>query len=202
MSQDFPLVWSYLQLNEVKLREREAGKFKGSNWYAFGYPKSMTLFEAPKIIVPDYNNVASFSYDNRGHFYKTGYGVLLKEGSHSPLYIIGLLNSKTLFWYLCEVGTMLRGGYVRFWTQFIEQLPIYQINSSDPDDKSRHNKMIELVERMLDMNKRLQAAKNAHEKDSLQRQIDATDHQIDRLVYQLYDLTDDEIKIVEESINV
>ena len=45
-----------------------------------------------------------------------------------------------------------------------------------------------------------QATKTAHEKDSLQRQIDATDRQIDRLVYELYDLTDDEIKIVEEAI--
>ena len=44
----------------------------------------------------------------------------------------------------------------------------------------------------------LQAVKTAHEKDFLQRQIDATDRQIDRLVYELYDLTDEEIKIVEE----
>ena len=33
----------------------------------------------------------------------------------------------------------------------------------------------------------------------IQRQIDATDGQIDRLVYDLYDLTEDEIKIVEEA---
>ena len=38
-----------------------------------------------------------------------------------------------------------------------------------------------------------------HEKSLIQRQIDATDKQIDRLVYELYDLTDDEIKIVEEA---
>ena len=37
-----------------------------------------------------------------------------------------------------------------------------------------------------------------HEKTAIQRQIDATDNQIDRLVYELYDLTDEEIKIVEE----
>jgi hypothetical protein len=37
----------------------------------------------------------------------------------------------------------------------------------------------------------------ANEKTMLQRQIEATDHEIDRLVYELYDLTVDEIKIVE-----
>jgi hypothetical protein len=45
----------------------------------------------------------------------------------------------------------------------------------------------------------LQAVKTYHDKDILQRQIDATDRQIDRLVYELYDLTGDEIRLVEES---
>jgi len=39
----------------------------------------------------------------------------------------------------------------------------------------------------------------ACEKENIQRQIDATDEQIEKLVYELYDLTEDEIKIVEES---
>ncbi len=42
------------------------------------------------------------------------------------------------------------------------------------------------------------SAKTAHEKTMLQRQITATDHQIDQLVYELYGLTADEIRIVEE----
>jgi hypothetical protein len=44
----------------------------------------------------------------------------------------------------------------------------------------------------------LTGAKTAHEKTILERQIDGTDRQIDRLVYDLYGLTDEEIKIVEE----
>ncbi|MCG3126008.1 MAG: hypothetical protein CHACPFDD_00836 [Phycisphaerae bacterium] len=41
------------------------------------------------------------------------------------------------------------------------------------------------------------AARTAHDKTALQRQIEATDRQIDRLVYELYGLTEDEIRIVE-----
>jgi hypothetical protein len=44
----------------------------------------------------------------------------------------------------------------------------------------------------------LPRAKTAHDKTILERQIDATDRQIDRLVYDLYGLTEEEIKIVEE----
>ena len=47
------------------------------------------------------------------------------------------------------------------------------------------------------MHKQLPEAKTGQEQTLIQRQIDATDRQIDKLVYELYDLTEDEIKIVE-----
>ncbi len=51
---------------------------------------------------------------------------------------------------------------------------------------------------MLELHKQLMGAKTGHDKTVLERQIDATDRQIDRLVYELYELTEEEIKIVEE----
>jgi len=53
------------------------------------------------------------------------------------------------------------------------------------------------VERMLALHKELAAARTPHDKTLLQRQIEATDRQIDALVYELYDLTVEEIAIVE-----
>jgi predicted nucleic acid-binding Zn-ribbon protein len=50
---------------------------------------------------------------------------------------------------------------------------------------------------MLDLHKQLAAAKGEHERNLLQRQIEATDRQIDSLVYELYGLTEEEIRIVE-----
>ena len=57
--------------------------------------------------------------------------------------------------------------------------------------------MVGLVERMLKLHKDKAAARLAMEKTMLQTQIEATDTQIDMLVYELYGLTDDEIKVVE-----
>ena len=54
-----------------------------------------------------------------------------------------------------------------------------------------------MVERMLDLHKQLAATKTDHAKTNLQRQMDATDEQIDKLVCELYGLTNDERKIVE-----
>jgi hypothetical protein len=61
-----------------------------------------------------------------------------------------------------------------------------------------YDRLVELVDRMLDLNKKLAAATTPTDKEFYKRQIDATDAEIDALVYKLYDLTDEEIKLVEE----
>ena len=62
-----------------------------------------------------------------------------------------------------------------------------------------HDKMVSLVETMLDLHKRLAEAKTPTDRQLLERQIATTDNQIDRLVYELYELTEEEIGIVEEA---
>jgi hypothetical protein len=181
------------------LSAREGGRFKGDNWYAFGYPKSMTLFQKPKIIVPDYDKAPSYTFDSNEHFYKTGYGVILQDERASLHYVLGLLASPLLFRYLISIGTSLRGGFFRFWTQYIEQLPIRTIDFSDPEDAARHEKVVGLVGRMLELHEKLAEAKIERERTVIGHQVSATDRQIDNLVYELYGLTDEEVKIVEEA---
>ena len=53
---------------------------------------------------------------------------------------------------------------------------------------------------MLTLHKQLQGATTQDGKELIQRQIEETDRLIDKLVYELYDLTEEEIKIVEESV--
>ena len=53
--------------------------------------------------------------------------------------------------------------------------------------------------KMLDLHNKKAVAKDPRTKEQLQRRIDATDNQIERLVYELHSLTEEEIKIVEES---
>ena len=196
----FPKTFAYLLENKHYLEKREQGKMRGANWYAYVYPKNIEVMNTRKILVPDIADRASFALDETGEYaFTSGYAIILKEKViESPKYILGLLNSKVLEFHLKRISTTLRGGFFRYFTQYIKQLPIRTINFSDPTDKARHDQMVELVSRMLSLNKQLPTAKTSHEKTILQRQIDATDRQIDRLVYDLYGLTEEEIKIVEE----
>jgi hypothetical protein len=159
----------------------------------------MILFQKPKIICPFYHITAAYAFDTDGYFFKTGYGIILKDTELSYKYILGLLNSKLLFWYYQLICTVMRGGYSHYMTQYIEQLPIRTINPFDPADVARHDKMVVLVERRLDLNKRLPGARTDQEQTLIKRQIAATDKEIDDLVYELYGLTEEERNIVEHS---
>jgi len=91
-------------------------------------------------------------------------------------------------------STNLRGGYIKFSKQYIETDPVIPPEQARAENVDR---MVLLVERMLDLNKKKAAEKNPNILEQLETQISATDRQIDRLVYELYALTPEEIAIVE-----
>jgi len=62
----------------------------------------------------------------------------------------------------------------------------------------RHDRLlVGLVDKMLALTPKLRAARTDAERQTLQNAVTATDRQIDALVYELYGLTEDEIKLVE-----
>jgi hypothetical protein len=90
---------------------------------------------------------------------------------------------------------VFRGGWITCTKQYVETLPIRTINFSDPIEKAMHDKMVSLVERMLALHK--QSPRTPQESEMVKREIEATDKVIDKLVYELYGLSEDEIRIVE-----
>ena len=62
-------------------------------------------------------------------------------------------------------------------------------------NKARHDKVVSLVERMLELHKA--SPRRPRDKERVKREIESTDRAIDRLVYELYGLTEEEIRIVE-----
>lgn len=81
--------------------------------------------------------------------------------------------------------------------QYLRDFPVYSINFSNPKEEAQYEQMFVLVETMLALHQQLASAKTPQEKEILSRQIAATEVAIDRLVYELYGLTEEEIRIVE-----
>ncbi|MDB9539306.1 Eco57I restriction-modification methylase domain-containing protein, partial [Anabaenopsis arnoldii] len=198
---NYPLTLDYLIQNQIKLENREKGKMLGSGWYGYIYPKNIELMRYPKILVPDIAIKASFALDERGEYaFTSGYGITLKNDVNESIkYILGLLNSKLLDFYFKNISTTIRGGFFRYFTQFVEQLPIRRINFENLSETNLHNQMVRLVEQMLFLHEQLNQAQTPPAKRRIKQQINATDRQINQLVYELYELTDEEIAIVEGS---
>ncbi len=199
---NYPLTFAYLLDNKRYLENRESGKMRGSDWYAYSRNQALDVMPLQKIFTPDIAARSSFSLDESGEVFFTGgvaggYGILVLP-EYSREYILGLLNSKLLEWFIHQSATQMRGGYYSYESRFIRHLPICTIDFSDPADTARHDRMVELVDSMLKLHKDLQATKTDHEKSLIKRQIDATDKHIDQLVYELYGLMEKEIRIVEE----
>jgi hypothetical protein len=139
------------------------------------------------------------AYDAEQHYNKESINnlILRPDIPYSIKYILGLMNSPLINWFYKNRFTNESKLTVNLSKEYLSQIPIRAINFSDAADKAKHDKMVALVERMLDLHKRLTEAKAPDDKTKLQRQIDATDCEIDRLVYDLYGLTEKEIGIVE-----
>ena len=122
-----------------------------------------------------------------------GFSIWIQDSEYDPRYILGLINSKLIFWYLEKLSNDFRGGWITCTKQYMEKLPI----KAKESNQITYKKICDLVQFETDSIKNITLAKTPAEKTALQRQIDATDKQIDQLVYQLYGLTEDEIMIVE-----
>ena len=106
-------------------------------------------------------------------------------------FIQALLASKLMnFWCINYLADDMNQTY-------LEQLPIRSIDFSKPADKALHDKLVSLVEQMLAAKPQLASAQSDKDKDFYENKCAALDRQIDALVYELYGLTPDEIKIVE-----
>jgi len=111
--------------------------------------------------------------------------------------VLALLNSKLLFWRLERMSNLFRGGWITCTKQYVGELPIREIDFSKNAEKSSHDRLVALVGQITNLKPSREAAKAPQDKAALDRQIAATDAEIDRLVYELYGLTEEEIKIVE-----
>jgi hypothetical protein len=207
MAESYPRAWEYLNGKGMILRDRESGKWNHAHWYAFGRTQNLTQMDDPKLIVQVISLYGRYAYDDAGLYFTGGgngpyYGIRWREpiNRHSLHYLQALLGCHLLDFFLRRVSSPFRGGYWSYGKRFIEQLPVRTIDFDDPDDVALHDKMVALVERMLDLHKKLAAATIPAEKKLYQRQIEATDEEIDALVYQLYGLTDEEIAIVKEAV--
>jgi hypothetical protein len=152
----YPKAWKYLLTNRERLEAREGGKWGHERWYAFGRSQNLSEMEQPKILTPSIAASASFTLDRAENYYFVGsgggggggYGITIKPNCNLKMeYVLALLNSPGVDFYLKQISSPFSGGYYAYNRQYIEQLPIPDANETQQSIISR------LVNYLLWLNK-------------------------------------------------
>jgi type I restriction-modification system DNA methylase subunit len=122
---------------------------------------------------------------------------MIYETSLNKKFLLGLLNSRFLNYYHYCLVPELGKAFAEIKIANLKKLPVPLIDFSNPTEKAQHDKLVSLVENMLEQQKKYHETRMERDKELYERQIKIVDAQIDRLVYELYGLRDDEIKVIE-----
>ena len=114
-------------------------------------------------------------------------------------FLLGCINSKLMSWYFLHRSNIAqRDDFPKIVLKETRNLPIAQVKGTSAVTK--HNKLADLVIRMLELQECAKNSNTERERTVIDRQIEAVDRQIDQLVYELYELTEEEIAIVESAM--
>lgn len=198
-----------------ELSGRDVGRYalqriKGK-WIRYGAwlhdYRPLEMLSGPRVLLreipgkPPYAIKAAYLEDTYCH-YKTILNVNPPIGG-SPLsmkYLCGLLNSRLLSFIFPYISNkIVTQAFPRLSVGDLKKLPIRPIDFDNPDDYMKHDKMVGLVERMLNLNAKKGEENNPDILQQIEMQLAATDRQIDSLVYDLYGLSNTEIELVEQT---
>ena len=164
-------------------------------------PRKPEMFSETKLLMRRTDDHILTAYDDTGMICVNSCHVIQfieLETQYRYQYFLALLNSR-LMQYIFEISNpqMIGKVFSEIKVVYVKRLPIMPIDFNNPDDVAKHDQMVLLVERMLELNEKKTDESNPETLRLLETQITATDRQIDRLVYDLYDLSPEEIALVE-----
>jgi hypothetical protein len=140
-----------------------------------------------KLIAPEISKGGNFSYDKNGDFYSTTtiYGYIKKsEVREDYKCFMAILNSKLFWWFLVNTGTTLANSYFRFKPNYIKPFPV------PPISEELELSLTILVDKIMEMKQ-------------LNKPMDCSvlEKDIDRIVYTLYNLSDEDIAVINAQID-
>ena len=182
----YPHAYEYLSLFKEELTFKKV-KYKTNPkyWYSLHRAREIKLFESFKILTPQLQNNSNFTIDDKSMYPDAGGYMLIPKQKYEKfaLYYLAILNSKLFYYFIKNTSTAFNNNYYYFKTAYIE--PFNFCNSTI----AVQEKLICIVEKMQ---------RTIIEDDK----ADTTyyEKEIDNIVYELYNLTNDEIQIIEQNI--
>jgi hypothetical protein len=165
-------------------------------------PSLCTFYDAkPKILIRRVINrqdrlMCTFSEEKLVFKKDINPFILHSADKEETLFLTGVLNSKLVsYLYINTSSIATKDDFRQTTLAELRRLPVPGIENTKGGQG--YKKMVASVSSLIDLNRRLTAARMDQEKTSILRQIDGTDRLIDEIVYELYELSRDERNVVE-----
>lgn len=165
---------------------------QGEYWWELRSCDYYGEFEKPKIIIPAIVQSASCTFDRKG-FYSNDKTTIIPV---NDLYLLALLNSKTLNFVMKNISSTKQGGYFEYKPMYIAQLPIPQLDLTNESEKAMHDQLVQCVTEILKLKREFDETQLRYRKTQLDSEIRAVDDQIDALVYTLYGITEQDMALI------
>ncbi|MDR0911440.1 MAG: N-6 DNA methylase, partial [Methanobrevibacter sp.] len=191
-------VQKYLKENKNTLKNRADKKRRPTSpWWNYTFALHSEYYNLPKIICSYRSKENIFALDKSFDYLGlTNTTVIFGTNENYAMeYILALLNSKLLNFRYKTIGKQTGSGVFEYFANGISKIPIPAISLEEQKPFSN------LTNKMMDLKKKFNSAKTPHDKQLLEKQIQKTDEKIDNLVYELYDLSEEEIKIIDGTFN-
>lgn len=186
IKEEYPSIYEFLSTFEERLKKRSD---QGREWYNLRACTYDNLFEKEKIIYGEMSPEPHFTYDN-GKYYLANTAYLISSEKINLKYLLGLLNSKLLFWMFKHISYSLGKSSLRFIKTFVEQLPIIVEND-------KIEEVVDVVDKILFYSNKDNL--DDLNKDNQNEKIKQFTEDLDNLIYKIYNLDSEEINIIEES---
>ncbi|MCK4343640.1 MAG: N-6 DNA methylase, partial [Bacteroidales bacterium] len=169
--------------------------------YSLHRPRKELIFLKPqKLVGVITEDEIVVSIDENKYYATDGLYLFGVRNEIDIRYITAILNSK-LFVFVYRLLALEKGRMLaQVKLTVLNKLPIRTIKKDNPEEKRAHDNIIKLVDNLLMLNKDLQNTKLETQRQQIQRAIQHAENRIDQLVYELYGLSEEEIKIVEDSV--
>lgn len=152
-----------------------------------------------KIIIRQTGDHLNATLDNKQFVVRDNlYTIVPKKLDVNLRYILGLLKSKFLTWYYQHIVNPEKGeALAQVKRGHLALLPIKEIDSKNQYDIELQVEIIKLVDQLLQLNEEIQTVTLESNREQLQNKIEYCENRVNKIVYQLYVLTDEEINMVE-----
>lgn len=207
---NYPLTWAYLNNFKAELSKRSINGSKEPKWYQYGRSQSLTRFHnTDKLIWPVLSTHPSYVFDEANLQFTGGgngpyYSLFMRaDNDYSIFYILGILAHPIFETMVKSGASEFRGAYYSHGKQFLENMPIKQIDFSNKEELKQHNEIVKTVKQLIATKESLRGEYQVAKKNVLKRKFDMLYNSLIAHINLLYSITDDEMGIVlnDEMLN-